>query len=413
VGKRFANQPLVESAIRRTIGNTYRHLGLWSAAEQQLRPAYELSRTQRGASDLETLDILRELSYIVNDQGRDLEALNLTKTIFDAETRKLGPEDPRTVHTMQDLGVEYLAVHQYAQAEPLLTKALEIQSRRLGYDNLLTLYTIESLAALYLEQAKYADADRLLAKALASSRHLYGADHPHTQRELFGLVRVLFGEGKYSEAEKLATEGLAVMQRVKGPRHPDTLTTARQLGQIYTEEGKWAQAISLLETTAQDFRGTLGPAHPRTLSAESALAWAYDWHGDLSHAAQIWQAVLEGDRRLGSDGESDAADVSELLGQNLIKQRKYGQAESLLRNALAYRDKTDASGWERYRAQAFLGAALAGEKKYAEAEPLLVSGHQGLQQHAAGMPANQKKWLRSSRDAIAALRAESSKPEKR
>jgi non-specific serine/threonine protein kinase/serine/threonine-protein kinase len=410
VGKRFAHQPLVESAVRRTIGNTYRHLGLWSAAEQQMRRAYELSRAYRGASDLETLDILRELSYIVSDQGKDVEALNMTKTVFEAESRKLGPEAPRTVHTMQDLGVAYLGVHRYAQAEPLLKKALEVQSRSLGYDNILTLYTIESLAALYIHETRYAEAEALLSKALESCRHLYGPDHPNTQREMFGLVRVLFGEGKYPEAENLATEGLAVMQRVKGPRHPDTLTTARQLGQIYTEEGKWTQAISLLEKTAQDLRETLGPAHQRTLSAESALAWAYDSLGDLSHAEHIWRGVLQGYRQLGSDGESDAADITELLGQNLIRQRKCDQAESLLRQALAFRDKTDSGGWERFRAQAFLGAALAGEGKYAEAETLLVSGYRGLQQHAAAMPANQRKWLRSAGDAMVGLYVQWDKP---
>jgi len=411
VGKRFANQPLVESAIRRTIANTYRHLGLWSEAERQMRRAYELSRVHRGAGDLGTVEILRELTYIVDDQGRDAEALDMMKTIFDLESRKLGPEDPRTVHAMQDLGSYYLGVHQYARAEPLLKRALEFQTRRLGYDDLQTLYTIETLATLYIYQAKYAEADALLTKALESCRRVYGPDHPHTQRETFGLVRVLFGEGKYPEAEKVCAEGLGAMQRVKGPRHPDTLTTARQLGQIYTEEGKSAQATSLLEKTAQDFREILGPAHPRTLSAEVALGWAYDYHGDLSRAEQIWQGALQGYRHLGADGESDAANVGELLGQNLAKQRKYEEAEPLLRQALAFRERTDTNSWERFRAQAFLGATLAGQKKYAEAEPLLLSGYQGMSLHAAQMPANQRKWLRASGEQIVALYVQWSKPE--
>ena len=411
VGKRFVRQPLVESAIRRTIANSYRHLGLWSEAERQMRRAYELSRVHRGAGDLETVEILRELTYIVSDQGRDAEALDMMKTVFDLESRQLGTGDPRMAQVMQDLGVQYLGVRQYAQAEPLLKKALEIQTRRLGYNNLQILFTIESLATLYIYQAKYAEADALLTKALESCRRLYGPDHPHTQRETFGLVRVLFGEGKYPEAEKLCAEGLAVMERVKGTRHPDTLTTARQLGQIYTEEGESAQATSLLEKTTQDFRETLGPTHPRTLSAEVALGWAYDCHGDLSRAEQVWQGALQDYRHMGADGESDVANVSELLGQNLIKQRKSEEAEPLLRQALAFREKTDANGWERFRAQAFLGAALAGQRRFAEAEPLLMSGYKGMKQHAAQMPANEIRWVRSSGDRIVDLYVQWSKPE--
>jgi tetratricopeptide (TPR) repeat protein len=179
VGKRFASQPLVESAIRRTIANTYRHLGLGFEAERQMRRAYELSRVHRGAGDLETAEILQELSYIVTDQGRYAEALDIMKTVFEVESRKLAPEDPRIAHAMQDLGLDHLNMLHYAQAEPLLKKALEFQIRRLGYDDLQTLYTIETLAALYIYQAKYAEADALLTKAL-ESRRVYGPDHPHT-----------------------------------------------------------------------------------------------------------------------------------------------------------------------------------------------------------------------------------------
>jgi len=56
VGKRFAHQPLVESAIQHTIGKAYLGLGLYPKAEQHLRRAYELSAAHRGADDRQTLD---------------------------------------------------------------------------------------------------------------------------------------------------------------------------------------------------------------------------------------------------------------------------------------------------------------------------------------------------------------------
>jgi hypothetical protein len=34
--------------------------------------------------------------------------------------------------------------------------------------------------------------------------------------------------------------------------------------------------------------------------------------------------------------------------------------------------------WQRFRAESLLGASLAGQKKYPEAEPLLLAGYQGL-----------------------------------
>ena len=100
-----------------------------------------------------------------------------------------------------------------------------------------------------------------------------------------------------------------------------------------------------------------------------------------------------------------------MLGQNLLRQGKFGQAEPLLRQALAFRDKGDRDNWYRFRAQAFLGAALAGLRRYSEAEPLLLNGYEGMRQRASRMPAKQRKWIRFSGEQIVDLYSQWSKPE--
>jgi hypothetical protein len=49
--------------------------------------------------------------------------------------------------------------------------------------------------------------------------------------------------------------------------------------------------------------------------------------------------------------------------------------------------------WTTFNAQSMLGDALNGQKKYAEAEPLLVSGHAGLKQREAKIPTQGKVRL--------------------
>jgi hypothetical protein len=48
------------------------------------------------------------------------------------------------------------------------------------------------------------------------------------------------------------------------------------------------------------------------------------------------------------------------------------------REALETEKKVQPDDWQRYRAESLLGASLAGEKKYAEAETLLLEGYQGM-----------------------------------
>lgn len=45
---------------------------------------------------------------------------------------------------------------------------------------------------------------------------------------------------------------------------------------------------------------------------------------------------------------------------------------------MEYDRKTRPDEWLRFRAESVLGASLAGQKKYAEAEPLLLEGYRGM-----------------------------------
>jgi serine/threonine protein kinase len=411
VSKRFAGQPLIESEIQDTMAHAYEGLGLYAESEQHLRRAYELSASHRGPDAPETLDMLMALSGRLMELNKYADAVIMAKTAFDRETSKLGPEDPKTVVAMQNLGVAYLYTNQYAEAEPLLKKALEVQSRSNGYDNKDTLNSSDSLAQLYIDQSRYAEASAVLAKGLESYRRVYGPEHPFTSREMFGLGKVLQGKGDYPEAEKVFAEALAIDQRTRGKRHPDTLRTAVRLGWTQIDAGKFDEGISLLESTLGDFRETLGPGSYATLVCEIYLGVGYDAKGDRVRAEQTLRAALQGFRALGKDQEDKAALAAESLGVNLVEQRKYSQAEPILRQALTYRDKGDKDDFQLYRAQAFLGAALNGLKRYPEAEKLLLSGQQGLEQRVSRMPADQKKWLRFSAEQMVDLYSNWGKPE--
>jgi tetratricopeptide (TPR) repeat protein len=83
---------------------------------------------------------------------------------------------------------------------------------------------------------------------------------------------------------------------------------------------------------------------------------------------------------------SDLPNVLATLATFQLAQKKYVEAEPVLRECLAIRTELAPDAWNRFNTQSWLGEALLGQKKYAEAEPLLTAGYEGLKQREATIP---------------------------
>jgi hypothetical protein len=61
-----------------------------------------------------------------------------------------------------------------------------------------------------------------------------------------------------------------------------------------------------------------------------------------------------------------------------LSQGKFAESEPLAREALEFDRQKQPDDWQRFRAESLLGASLAGQKKFSEAEPLLLEGYRGM-----------------------------------
>jgi hypothetical protein len=77
------------------------------------------------------------------------------------------------------------------------------------------------------------------------------------------------------------------------------------------------------------------------------------------------------------DSEGLAVDLAG-LGNNLLQQANWTEAEASLRECLVIREKIMPDNWRRFNAMSLLGGALLGQRRFAESEPLLVAGYDGL-----------------------------------
>ena len=70
----------------------------------------------------------------------------------------------------------------------------------------------------------------------------------------------------------------------------------------------------------------------------------------------------------------------------LLQEKKFDDAEALARQCLAIRLKLRPDDWTVFHAKNMLGAAKAGQKRFAEAEALLLEGYRGMHERRATMP---------------------------
>ena len=79
------------------------------------------------------------------------------------------------------------------------------------------------------------------------------------------------------------------------------------------------------------------------------------------------------------------------------------QAELLLRESLAIWETRRPDDWNRFNTQSLLGVSLIGQKKFAEAEPLILSGYDGIKACAAKDSARKKSVINEAGQLIVRL----------
>jgi non-specific serine/threonine protein kinase/serine/threonine-protein kinase len=451
---KFTDQPLVEASIRQTIGNAYVELGLYNEAEPQLTRALELRRRALGDQHQDTAASMNTLAWSYERSGADAKAESLFSQALETrrrilgenhidtlrsmmalgatyerlgkyaqgealllktlagEERLLGPDDPDTMSTRNNLIVVYSSQGKYGDAVPLAITLLESRRRLLGEQHPDTLTSMQNLAALYHIQHMYAQAEPLYLKAIDLSRRVLGEEHVTTLNEVSNLAELYADQGRFSESEALYVKALDIARRTLGEEHRRTIVASSGLAGMYADQGKYVQAESLFERAVAAGSHSLGKEHPRTLNAMAGLARVYRAQGKLVESESLYSTVLDARRRVQGAEHPETLSTLNDLADVSLRQRKYAAAESTARNALEGYEKARLDEWERYRSQSLLGASLANQNKFVEAEPLLLAGYDGMLQLKDTMPAGARPNIAQAGERIITLYQDWKRPDK-
>jgi eukaryotic-like serine/threonine-protein kinase len=368
------------------LATIYSSQGKYAQAEPLLTKVLEVQRHELGEEHRQTLSGMNGLAILYLSEGKFAQAEPLFVRALEVERRILGEEHRDTLNTMQNLAALYLKEGKHKEAEPLLDKTLEIQRRLLGAENRETLASMNNLASLYLSEGKYSQAEPLYTQVLTIRRRALGDEDRQTLSSMNNLSELYRMMGRYAEAEPLGTKVLETRRRVLGAENASTLVSMDGLGTLYRAEGRYAEAEPLLTKALEARRRILGEEHPSTLNSVHDLAALRKSEGKYVEADALFATALGARRRVLGPAHPDTLDDMVSLAEVRLEEKKHADAEPLLREALAGYEKTTPGSWTQYRCQSLLGASLAGQGKFVEAESLLVDGYRGMTSQTEAIP---------------------------
>jgi serine/threonine protein kinase len=372
IQKRFANQPRTQAALRLTIGDAYRALGLYPQAESHLKESLRLRTAALGADHPDTLASKKSLAGLYQDRGQYARAEALLREIVQARTARLGANHPDALTSKNDLAAFNLDQSRYRRAERLYGEVLEARSARLGPDHPDTLTSKDGLAKTYQAQGRDGRAERLCREVLAARLAKLGDEHADTLASKASLATVFQDQGRFGQAERLFREVLQGQTAKRGPDHPDTLSSKRDLACVYFAQGHYAPFERLLREVVRVSRDKLGADHPATWDFQNSLAMAYDLQGRYEEAVRLYRAGWQACRRKYGPDHPNTLHFQHNVASVLDNQGHYAKSEPLYREAVRrYTAVFGPTHLDTLLCHSNLAILYRHQGRYAEAEPLL------------------------------------------
>jgi serine/threonine protein kinase len=365
-----------------SLARGYRDAGQFERALPLLEETLKLMKARLGADHPDTLRCMHSLAWGYRVAGKLDLALPLLEQTLKLTKARQGGDHPDTLMCMNNLGLGYQAAGKLNLALPLFEEALPLMKAKLGADHSDTLRGMNNLASGYRAAGKLDLALPLLEETLKVKKATLGADHPDTLRSMNNLASGYRAAGKLDLALPLLEEALRLFKDRLGADHPDTLTTMNNLGSAYWAAGKRDLALPLCREAAEGVE----KRHFQHEHAESIIKNLIGCHEESRQFDQAvvwwrkWLTVVKD--RSGTDSVA-AAGVLAALGFNLLRQERWADAEAVLRECLAIRQKRQPDDWTTFNVRSLVGAALLGRQHYPEAESLLLAGYQGMLQREA------------------------------
>jgi serine/threonine protein kinase/Flp pilus assembly protein TadD len=297
-----------------------------------------------------------------------------------AENRRL---ELAKLHTKMEIAVQH---EKWDEVEPLIHACLALQEK-LGWGNPESLELLHYVGYAYGRMKQFDKAIASYERLLKLEEAKYGRQNPATHRTVMILATNYAENGRLKEAIPLLEEAVRGMQ--KGPYFDGVVNSLLDALQRVDD----ATAARHLSAVLPSVRAVFGENHSLTLRVMDNLGYGLARSRQFTDAEAMLKETIEREVRALGQEDMLLLQTRTNLGELYQLQGRHAKAEELLRQCLLQRTKKEPNSFRLASTQSMLGRVQAQEKKFAEAESLLLAGHKGLKDNDSTTPIWGKYYL--------------------
>lgn len=272
---------------------------------------------------------------------------------------------------LEAIGRSYRRMGLAERAVPYLQESLRIQQLLPRNDESSVGLIVAEVAIALLDQGRIDESDGYFSEALRISRQPGSQSSVAHAKLIVDLGRIEKMRTNPKQALLHLEQALQLMRRLKGP-------SDIEVGAILAEISNtkvWSDDLAGAEKAAREavaIYQSVPQLHPDRVMAEFYLGDILFYRGHVDEASSLLEHVLDAQRQLYGADSRRAADTLASLAQVRVSQKKFREAEVLIREALAAHIKSESTAYMQIGyLQTMLATVQMREGRFGEAEHVL------------------------------------------
>jgi CHAT domain-containing protein/Tfp pilus assembly protein PilF len=276
----------------------------------------------------------------LKDEGQYAEAVPLVERALELRKAVLGEAHPEVARCLNLLGIVHAIQEDFTRARPLLQRALKLREEALDKNHPDVAESLNSLGNLYQNLGLYPHAEQLFNRALNIREATLSKNHPDLGKSLHNLAYLSYLQGHYAQAEPRYERAIAIAEVALGKDHPHVAVSLISLATLYYSQGHYSRAEPLIHRALAIWEVALGKDHPNVAYPLSTLAAIYHNQGHYARAEPLYERALKIREASLGENSSLVAETLYSLATLYVIQGRYVQAEPLFKRALVIGEET-------------------------------------------------------------------------